>query len=66
MYGRPVDSIARVAKNKDVDLIAMTSHGQSGLNNVLYGSVASGLMHRVSCPFLLVQAEQKEQVKNFV
>lgn len=66
MYGRPVDSIARVAKNHDVDLIAMTSHGQSGLDNVLYGSVASGLMNRVSCPFLLVQAEQKEPVKNFV
>lgn len=67
LYGRPIDSITRIAKRKDVDLIAMTSHGQSGLDNVLYGSVASGLMHRLSCPFLLVRSNQaKEPVKNFV
>ncbi|WP_071517413.1 universal stress protein [Geitlerinema sp. PCC 9228] len=68
LYGRPIDSIARIAKNKDVDLIAMTSHGQSGLERIFYGSVASGLMHRLSCPFLLVRASdlQREPVKNFV
>jgi nucleotide-binding universal stress UspA family protein len=38
------------------DLIALASHGRSGLSQVFYGSVAAGLLQRVSRPLLLVRA----------
>ena len=55
--GVAVDAIIEVAKSKKVDLIAMASHGRSGLSRVFYGSVANGLLHKVDRPLLLIRAE---------
>jgi len=43
--GPVVEAIIDVAKREEVDLIAMASHGRSGLSRVFYGSVASGILH---------------------
>jgi nucleotide-binding universal stress UspA family protein len=55
--GSAVDSIIEVAKDHKVDLIAMASHGRSGLSRVFYGSVANGLLHKVDRPLLLIRSE---------
>ena len=55
--GPPVRTIINVADREQVDLIAMASHGLSGLARVFYGSVAAGILHRIDRPLLLVRAE---------
>jgi nucleotide-binding universal stress UspA family protein len=50
-------TILNVAEREKVDLIAMASHGRSGLSRVFYGSVAASLLHSVDRPLLLVRAE---------
>lgn len=54
--GSVVDAIINVADREKVDLIAMASHGRSGLSRVFYGSVAAGVLQRVDRPLLLVRA----------
>ena len=45
---------------EDADLIAMASHGRTGLARVFYGSVATGVLHKVDRPLLLIRAEDEE------
>jgi nucleotide-binding universal stress UspA family protein len=56
--GSIVETIIRVAEEEDVDLIAMASHGRTGLSHVFYGSVASGVLHRIDRPLLLIRARE--------
>ncbi len=55
-YGAVVTTIIEVAAREDVGLIAMASHGRTGLSRVFYGSVADGVLHQVDRPLLLVRA----------
>lgn len=55
-YGRAADEIIRVAEYEKADLIAMTSPRRSGLAQILFGSVAAKVLHRVNRPVLLIQA----------
>ncbi len=41
-----------------VDLVAMTTHGRSGLERVILGSVADEVVRRSNCPILLVRASE--------
>jgi nucleotide-binding universal stress UspA family protein len=54
--GATVASILAVADRENVDLVAMASHGRSGLGRVFYGSVAAGVLHATNRPLLLVRA----------
>lgn len=55
--GPVVKTIINVAEREGVDLIAMASHGRSGLSRVFYGSVAAGVLNQVARPLLLIRAE---------
>ena len=57
--GPVVQTIIEVAEREDADLIAMASHGRSGLTRVFYGSVASGVLQRVDRPLLLIRARDE-------
>jgi nucleotide-binding universal stress UspA family protein len=59
-YGPVVQAIIRAAECECADLIAMASHGRSGISQVFYGSVAVGVLHRVNRPLLLVRARDSE------
>ena len=54
--GPVVNAIIRAAEREGVDLIAMASHGRTGLSQVFYGSVAAGVLHRVDRPLLLIRS----------
>jgi len=56
--GAVVASVIEISRQEDVDLIAMASHGRSGLAQVFYGSVAAGLLQRVDRPLLLIRAKR--------
>ena len=53
--GPAADAILRVADDQDVNLIAMTSHGRTGLGRLVFGSVAGEVLHRSSRPLLVVR-----------
>ncbi len=55
-YGPIASTIINTAAEEKVDLIAMASHGSSGLQGVYYGSVAAGVLQRVDRPLLIVRA----------
>ncbi len=55
--GPIVMAISDVAERERCDLIAMASHGRTGLTRVFYGSVAAGVLHRVDRPLLLIRAQ---------
>jgi nucleotide-binding universal stress UspA family protein len=56
--GPVVETIINVAKREGADLIAMASHGRTGLERVFYGSVAVGVLHHVDRPLLLVRSRR--------
>ncbi len=49
------DVIARVAQEHQADLIVMGTHGRTGLDHWLLGSVAERVTHRAPCAVLLVR-----------
>ena len=56
VHGPVVDGIISTAETQAADLIALTSHGRSGLSRVFYGSIAAGILHRADRPLLLVRS----------
>ena len=56
IYGPAVDVITEVAEEEDTDLIAIASHGRTGLGRVFYGSIAAGLLQVVDRPLLLIRS----------
>ncbi len=64
LYGRPIDSIIAVAEKSQPDLIAMTSSAKAGFEQLVYGSVASGLLSRLARPMLVVHTSEVP-VRNF-
>ncbi|MGQ9888095.1 MAG: universal stress protein [Aggregatilineales bacterium] len=55
-YGPIVQTIAQVVAEENADLVAIASHGRSGLARMFYGSVAAGLLQRIDRPMLIVRA----------
>jgi nucleotide-binding universal stress UspA family protein len=55
--GVPVKHILQVAERENVDLIAIASHGETGLARIFYGNVALGLLHRTDRPMLVVRSD---------
>ena len=56
--GVPFLEIIRAAKEKDVDLIVLGTHGRSGLSHVLIGSVAEKVVHHAHCGVLTIKHPQ--------
>lgn len=50
--GDAVDGILKVAGELDCDLIAMSTHGRTGLRRFWLGSVAEGVARQATCPVL--------------
>jgi nucleotide-binding universal stress UspA family protein len=57
IMGHPADAIVQYAQNKDhgIDLIAMGTHGRTGLSRLLMGSVAEAVVRRAPCPVLTIK-----------
>jgi nucleotide-binding universal stress UspA family protein len=57
VHGPIVAEIINAAEREGAELIAMASHGRTGMARVFYGSVAAGVLHRIDRPLLLVRSE---------
>lgn len=53
--GDPASEIVTGAREADADLIAMTTHGRSGLGRLLFGSVAEAVLREAAVPVLLMR-----------
>jgi nucleotide-binding universal stress UspA family protein len=56
----PHMAITEFAEENDVDLIVMSTRGQSGLSRWLMGSVADRVVRGAMVPVLLVQAAKEK------
>jgi nucleotide-binding universal stress UspA family protein len=55
--GDPATELVRVAVDRQVDLIAMSTHGHRFLGDVLHGATADRVRHLVKVPVLLLRAQ---------
>ncbi|MEM8995626.1 MAG: universal stress protein [Acidobacteriota bacterium] len=55
--GRPAEALAEYAAERGVDLLVIATHGLSGLNRLLLGSVTERLLRQVDCPVLTLRAD---------
>jgi nucleotide-binding universal stress UspA family protein len=60
--GAPAAEIARYAKEADVDLIVMGTHGRGLVAHAVLGSVAEKVVRTAPCPVLTVRNPQREFV----
>ena len=49
--------LIRLARERDVDLIAMATHGHRLLNDLVRGTTVSRVRHEVTIPVLLLRAQ---------
>ena len=54
MGGHVHDLIVQEAKERDIDLIVMGTHGKTGLRGLFIGSVAQKVIGHAPCPVLVV------------
>src|SRR5208337_813831 len=54
-YGDPAEEILEHASQKDIDMVAMTTHGRSGVKRFLLGSVVSKILRHSPKPIFLVR-----------
>ena len=54
--GDPATELIRLAGSRDADLIAMSTHGHRGLNDLLRGTTVNRVRHEVRIPLLLLRA----------
>ncbi len=59
--GRVAESIMQAAQNEKVDLIAMTTHGRSGVSRWVYGGVANRIVEQSAQPVLLIRPSRPEE-----
>jgi len=50
-----VKDITTFAKSRKIDLIVMSSHGRTGFDKIILGSVANGVVQRSTIPVLLIK-----------
>ena len=55
--GSPADAIVSLATAEPGSLVAMTTHGRSGLGRMVLGSVAERVVRQSGCPVLLIRGE---------
>lgn len=52
--GEPAHVILDVARSRSMDLLVLGTHGRSGFDRLVLGSVTEKLLHRAPCPVLTV------------
>ena len=61
--GVPWQEIVRAATDEHADMIVMGTHGRTGLDRLLLGSVAERVVRRAPCPVLAVQPDHRVTTK---
>ena len=58
--GEPVEEILAEARETGADLIAMSTHGRSGLGRLVFGSVAEAVLRQADVPVFLMRTTEAQ------
>ena len=56
-YGDPANEIVKWVQQEGCDLVAMSTHGHRFIKDLLLGTTAPKVQHRISVPVLLLRAK---------
>jgi len=62
LEGRPFVEIIRYARDHEIDLVVIATHGRTGLTHALFGSVAEKVVRKAPCPVLVVKRDERDFV----
>lgn len=54
-YGNPANAIAKIVKEKEVELLVIAAHGHKGIKDIFLGSTLDSLRHKVKVPVLIAR-----------
>lgn len=57
-YGEPAREIVRVSVEEDADLIVIATHGLTGWQHLVFGSVTEKVVRMATCPVLTVRGSE--------
>lgn len=58
--GDPAEEIAAAVLRERCDLVAMSTHGHKGVQDLIRGSVANDVRHRLTVPVLMVRGYPRD------
>lgn len=61
--GAAFDEIARAAKELDIDLIVLSTHGYTGLKHILLGSTAERVVRHAPCAVLVLRERGRASIR---
>ncbi|MCG2747940.1 MAG: universal stress protein [Desulfobulbaceae bacterium] len=61
LSGHPAKEIIDYADSEDIDLIVIGTHGFSGLDRMIFGSVAEKVIKMAPCPIMVVNTFKEEE-----
>jgi nucleotide-binding universal stress UspA family protein len=56
IHGDPARELVKAARDEQADLIVMATHGRSGLERLVLGSVAERVVRLAPCPVLTIRS----------
>ena len=59
LYGDPVNEIITFSRETNADLIVVGTKGKSGIERIVLGSVAEGVVREAPCPVLVVKSNEQ-------
>jgi nucleotide-binding universal stress UspA family protein len=62
--GKPFYEINEYAREANMDLIIIATHGHTGVEHILFGSTAEKVVRKAPCPVLVVRSGGREFVKS--
>ena len=54
-YGDPAKEIVRISETEGIDLIVIATHGLTGWQHIVFGSVAERVIRTAKCPVITVR-----------
>jgi nucleotide-binding universal stress UspA family protein len=61
--GKAYLEIIKMAREKEVDLIIIATHGHSGVEHMLFGSTAEKVVRKAPCPVLSLRPDERDFIK---
>nr|WP_279383557.1 universal stress protein [Methanobacterium formicicum] len=55
IVGSPTNDMAKITEKAGADLVVMSTHGKTGLERLIMGSVAESALKKIPVPVLLVK-----------
>jgi nucleotide-binding universal stress UspA family protein len=59
-HGDPAREIVRIAKEEQIDMIVIATHGLTGWQHLVFGSVAEKVVRTAECAVLTVRGARKQ------